>query len=314
MEGGRAVTLGPYAYKVGPTCNGVPPGCGFATFFVQSYHRPPVLAHALRHPRVQHDIYIDDFTVSTHHASEDQVVRDLVDDANDLLALVQDELASEVSVPKCGLVASSNGLLLRLRRAFKEYAGPWAKVVSNLGIDFVAGRSRAACGARTSRRGRLRQTARRMKRIERIKKAAPPTKARKLYSCGLAPSHFFGAEVMGIDNVELNSAQRQWLGALPVTASGRSRTLALALYGDPTFTGATAPIRHYAKEVWWAMLQGAGVRSNGLNLPALAAAWRATCEAPPRSWAKARGPMAALYLSCVRAGCIMDDPLSRQAA
>ena len=73
------------------------------------------------HPRVMHDIFIDNFTAAARHRSEDQVVQDMVNDANDLLALVREDLASEVSVPKCGLVASSNRLLLRLMLA------PWTR-------------------------------------------------------------------------------------------------------------------------------------------------------------------------------------------
>ena len=309
--GGRAVTLGPFASVVGHTRKGVPPGCGFATFFVQAYHRPPIIRHAAMHPRVQHAIYIDDFSVSTCSHSEEQVVRDLVADANDLLDLIQVDLASEVSLPKCGLVASSARLLTRLRAAFREYGGPETRSVPNLGIEFTAGRSRAAAGARTVRRGRLRLTGMRIKRVRRVKRVAA-AKTRRLYTCGLAPNHFYGADVMGIDNVELDQARRQWLATLPVGASGRSRTLALALYGDPTFMGATAPIRQYAKEVWRAAMGPAGSCRSPLSLPELAAAWREVWGAPPRSWAKVRGPIAALYVSCERLHCVMEDPFRIQ--
>jgi hypothetical protein len=111
-------------------------------------------------------VFIDDLAGETASHDEHKVVGRLAAGAAQLWQTISADLDSAVAKHKSVLLASSDSLLDKLKLAFGRYAGSAQSAASNLGVDFAAGRRRAA---RSSTKTLRTRQARFLKRCRRLR-------------------------------------------------------------------------------------------------------------------------------------------------
>ena len=89
---------------------------------------------------VEPDYFIDDFTMAAM-GSYRTVIKDLVHFAENLRAVIVEELEASIALDKAAVVASSRKLARALRKLLQELAGKLTSAAKNLGIDFIAGKA-----------------------------------------------------------------------------------------------------------------------------------------------------------------------------
>ena len=283
---------------------GVVAGCGAATTLVKVFYYRPFLDFGLRHPRVVMDVFIDDTQVASQ-GREELLVEDIVEATSDLASIIEGTLGSQISLPKAAVVASSNSVAAKLRRALKAKAGAETYLAKNLGVDCSAARPRAWRSRAGTRHKRLAGVAPRLARLRRLVKAGA-RKAGKVYRTGIQPQATFGCEVNGLSDGEVARLQKSAASAFPPFGRLRSRTLVLLAHGDPLAKPATAAMCRWAKEVW---LASCGQEGRALPLSRLSRLWRLSL-CGPKGWRSARGPMAVARLEAKRLGWSFDDPFT----
>jgi exonuclease III len=303
----RVVAMQDIAVDAGRPKRGIAAGCGFATYYAQIYVIPGLDWFSKANPKIGLQIYVDDFTGQTKDAEEHTVAERLVDGARKLLDLIEVDLECTLSVPKACLIASSDRLLGKLGKAFGQLKGSQSRTVANLGIDFAAGRHRGAFAGNSIRRKRLRQATRRLPRVRRLR-AGAGDRVHRLFTSGLGPAAWYGAEVYGFSDKELWQLQTTALATLTPQASGRSRHLTLLLADDQSWRPTAAPIVRWAKEVWLSVVKGPPAEGTYYSLAELGCIWRATELKAPTKWAQVRGPVAAMALSMRRIGWKATGP------
>eukprot|EP00959_Pyramimonas_sp_CCMP1952_P385762 8084759-Pyramimonas_sp.AAC.1 len=80
---------------------------------------------------------------------------------------------------------------------------------------------------------------RRLHRLAQIRRA--DANMRKTYQTGLKAAAYYGAEVVGLTNPEVQEAQSQYLKIVGPRCTTRSRSLALSILGGPTWSAALGP-------------------------------------------------------------------------
>ena len=109
-SGERVLTLNGCAVSAGYPTKGVIAGCGAATYHVQVYHTPPISKFYNAHRHLDLNIHIDDLTLTATGRSDSEVLESISEGAAALHCIIQDDLGSNVSVPKANLVAASDDL------------------------------------------------------------------------------------------------------------------------------------------------------------------------------------------------------------
>ena len=204
--------------------------------------------------------------------------------------LMQDlvDLKLPVQPKKMGFVATA----ARLKRQFAPFAAriqvKFKRWMRNLGHELSATRPR-----RYQERARLNVLKSRKRRIVSLAKTVG-RKIVKLQLTGLAPMALHGAAVSGVSNEALRQA-RTSAGVLAGARPAASLTLTLMMqpqqHCDPVYTASQVVVQ-YAQWLWEA-------RS---ALASLQAAWQVinATLSTNASWANARGPIAAVWLTLHR--------------
>ena len=290
---------------------GVAAGCIFALTCVRIYILTCADDFVLRHPLVSLDVYVDDWALDAT-GPEEQVYDALSDAAGDLIhVVVKDELNSEVSRPKAATVASSPTLAKRLRSKLGPFGGAERNVAVRLGIDFAAGRKRAAWKGRSTRAKRLARAQKRVTRASFFTTVAG-MRARKLFTAGIKPLAGYGSEVSGMSDSQLDVLTRMEARFLTPRARGRSLTALLLLRASSSLGLAATALVRWAREVWEAATYP---RPRGFTLPQCRQRWEASLAAEPESrltWYSVRGPMGAARLEAARLGWQFTGPFSIQ--
>jgi hypothetical protein len=234
----------------------------------------------------------------------------LVGAARKLIDLIEIDLECSLSVPKASLVASSDKLLNMLGKAFGQLKGSQNRTVANLGIDFAAGRHRGVFSQKSIRKTRLLKAVLRLPRIRRLRTGTARDRCHRLFTSGLGPAAWYGAEVYGFSDKELWHLQTTALATLSPQARGRSRQLTLLLADDQTWRPTAAPIVRWAKEVWLSVVKGPPASGAYLSLPELGTVWRAAAANRVTQWSQVRGPAGAMALSMKRLGWSATGPFT----
>ena len=110
----------------------------------------------------------------------------------------------------------------------------------------------------------------------------------QLYVTGLQAYAYYGAEVVGMDALQLKSAQAEYLNLVGSPARSRSSAVALAVAGDPLWRQGIGPA------LTWASIIGKATTSASfqgfVTLPWPGALAGPVVQALPRSWGGVRGP------------------------
>jgi hypothetical protein len=115
---------------------GIAAGCSLATVWVQVYSLGPLRCWAIVHPQVGLSVFIDDLTGESSDTEPHKLVGCLAAGAAALQDCITHELGCKVALHKSALVASSDIVLQRLKRAFGTFAGVAKSSAPNLGIVF----------------------------------------------------------------------------------------------------------------------------------------------------------------------------------
>ena len=132
-----------------------------------------------------------------------------------------------------------------------------------------------------------------------------------IFTTGLQAAATFGAEVVGVNNMELKHLRDIAAQAMQPATRGRCRAALFVMKGDPTWRPSIAPLIRWAQEVWWTSVPKSGI------VPCLAStlfhrAWANLRRAPPKGWGQVRGAVDAAYLSARRIGWTIVDPFTFQ--
>ncbi len=199
-----------------------------------------------------------------------------------------------------------------------------ATAAPNLGVDFAAGRRRAAHGRSNTRAQRLRKGFRRRKRLKRLA-AVVGGRALGIFTTGTLSGMIYGSEINGISDVELLKINRLAAVTMRPSARGRSLSMLMALHKSPTWRAGTAPVLQYVRAAWRAMAAAGDEDGADLTLPELRQALESldlgrliesrrggvgTADGKRRRWDRVRGPAGALMLSLDRIGWHLSDPFT----
>eukprot|EP00973_Karenia_brevis_P046399 6433519-Karenia_brevis.AAC.1 len=135
----RHLKLGSMVAESGIRPNrGVAPGCTFAMTLIKVYVVEDMDRFVSQHPRVAFDMYVDDITLSRQGSTE-RVITDIDEAADELHAVIQQELKAELAYAKAAVVASSACISRRIKKALGERGGSCVTSTIGLGVDFAAG-------------------------------------------------------------------------------------------------------------------------------------------------------------------------------
>ncbi len=290
---------------------GVVAGCPLATTLVKVYTLSAYDELLVRAPSVWFDNYIDDNVLSAQ-GPPSSVVHDLVDAANILHELMTEDLGCRIARGKTRVVASSDEVGRRISRAISGcVGGEMATAAPNLGVDFAAGRRRAAHGRSNTRAQRLRKGFRRRKRLKRLA-AVVGGRALGIFTTGTLSGMIYGSEINGISDVELLKINRLAAVTMRPSARGRSLSMLMALHKSPTWRAGTAPVLQYVRAAWRAMAVAGDKDGADLTFPELRQALESldvgrliesrrggveTADGKRRRWDRVRGPAGALTLN-----------------
>ena len=205
----RVVTLATAAVPVGHATSGFVAGDSLATTVIQVYTLDPMDNFTMKHTAVSLQIFIDDFLLQCCGRTEEFVENKIFEAAKDLVPCIEDELGCTVHTGKAEVVASSAGLLARVRRRMGVLSGSGEGHAVNLGISYASGMRRSTFWKRSAQVGRANLGGKRARRTWRLKRAIG-NKVARLISTGTAPSMLYGAEVYGMSNKEV-IIMRGWL-------------------------------------------------------------------------------------------------------
>jgi hypothetical protein len=180
--------------------------------------------------------------------SEDQLIKFFPLVVADADRFISSELGCSIALDKVAAVSSSSSVLKRLRAVLGPLAGTPVLSTKNLGVDYSAARPQAPRTAKV-RRDRLKKVVKRIKKL-RLLAAAAGTKAGKIFTMGLLPAAAFGSEITGISDRHLDKLRSIAMISRPPFGMAASRSIKLAVHGDPVAYHGAAAILRWAKEAW----------------------------------------------------------------
>ena len=119
---------------------GVAPGCAFATTLVKVYCLECFKQFVTGHPHVGLDVYIDDIQMSAEGQDPEDLVGNLVEAADDMIDVIEAQIKAKIAIDKTSVVASTDGIARRLRKALGENGGHAMFGAVALGVDFCVGK------------------------------------------------------------------------------------------------------------------------------------------------------------------------------
>ncbi len=325
----RMLTMqGRVARETFPTV-GVIAGCSLAmsltkVFYLRALDR---LAVALP-PTVSLDVHVDDVTLSAV-GPPPAIVPDLVA-ARVLLLDVLDHIGCSVAPDKTAVTATTRKIAAEIARR----VGVPTAVTSTpciLGIDNTAGARRARLGTTSKKAARLRNALARRRRLGQVQRAVGG-KARRVFRAGLLPAATYDAPIWGMAQAEVLRLRRLAATTMSPRAPGRSLSMVTLWHGHPTADAEAAPVVHYAKMVWKAVVRRDDARLRGSSLADLRAWWEAAQiyagplaeqalaargadgriphKTAKKLWSEVKGPIGAAALTLATVGWRFGSALS----
>ena len=105
---------------------------------------------------------------------------------------------------------------------------------------------------------------------------------------GVAQAAYYGAEVIGVNSIELQRARASYMALVGSPARSGSSALGLLAEGDPTWRQGLGPILTWSSICWKAATHPAFKAF--IDIPRLGALAGAVIKQPPTTWASVRGP------------------------
>jgi hypothetical protein len=227
---------------------GAPAGSRFADTALRMVLLRPMDKMTANHPNANLSVYIDD--VGTRCAGKkDDVIRWTVEHA----------IAVKEAITQAGLrVADDKGQVIAKDARWRNRIAIEAadsgvilkqcRTIKNLGIDFAFG----VKSKEPTRALRLQKAAQRGKRLDTIKSAGIP--AARFFKTSSEPVAMYGVGVNGINSGSLHKLRALASGANSRSTAGKNIGLDLLLADvdqyDPTFLAQTAPLTHWANQIW----------------------------------------------------------------
>jgi hypothetical protein len=200
------------------------------------------------HPNANLSVYIDD--VGTRCAGkQDDVIKWTVEHA----------IAVKEAITQAGLrVADDKGQVIAKDARWRNRIAIEAadsvvilkqcRTIKNLGIDFAFG----VKSKEPTRAIRLQKAAQRGKRLDTIKSAGIP--AARFFKTSSEPVAMYGVGVNGINSGNLYKLRALASGANSRSTAGKNIGLDLLLADidqyDPTYLAQSAPLKHWANQIW----------------------------------------------------------------
>ena len=279
---------------------GIVAGCTFATslirvFAMEAFDSIP------RGP--DFDVYVDDLSLSATGTAR-SVVTTLVQGAKALDVAISATLRCELAMDKIGMVSSCRAVSAQLSNFLGPLVGDISRDrVTNLGVDYTAGRAVRAPGKGRSAKLKERAAAalRKTRRLARLGSMVG-RKCVKVFAAGPLAGAVYGSDIFGVSDRELLDLRRMAMAGVKPSAQGRSLSVLSLLEGDPPWRACCAPIIRWAKEVW--ILQTRAF-DWALGWGELRAGWDSVFSRDDHSWTKVSGPISALRMSLFRLGWTM---------
>ena len=158
-----------------------------------------------RHPQLWLFVFIYDVMVMGSSPTKGRLVEDLAVGADDMVTVVQEQLHCQVAKHKAALVASSDGVLKDIAKAFGSFGGEAGPAATNLVVDFRIGRTRRARKTRSTLSSRFQKLQQRCRRLRSVRAGGADIK--NIYKTGLEQAGYYGHEVNGMDDREVWQAQ-----------------------------------------------------------------------------------------------------------
>ncbi len=301
--------------------HGIIAGCSFANALTRAYSMDPYdrVAAAIDDLPTEHgalDVFVDDVAL-TVTGTKAQVMTALVDAKDILQREITDSLYCHVEMSKAAVVSSDAGLTRALAKKFGDLAGPVSarngrRAATNLGVDYAAGRSRAALAQSGRRKKRMRTLQLRSRRLARVRSLLG-RRAPNIFASGLLAEAEYGAAVNGFTDVEIVKLRRAAAQALTPRARGRSLTRVMLLAKVPTWRAEVAPALQYARQVWEAAIRKTDQLNGGMTLADISRVWHGAqrddlLHQGRRKWTATRGPISTLMLTLHRVRWSMPTP------
>ena len=268
--------------------------------------------HAVSHPNVSLNVYIDDIVLDSTSISKSAVIEDMTCAAQDMLVMLEDGAELPIARNKSAVISNSKTTAASLRRSLGDLGGPALGSIRSLGVDFWGGNPGRASKkpVRALRRATFRK---RKYRLRALASASKPAAA-KVYFCGVIPSLLFDAPVYGLFGNDLKVMRRD-AGAIS-GLRGRRKSPNLAFLfdplKDPEVVSALPLVQRFCREVWNAALPPAHREAAGLSLGTLAegvSGYLRSNSNPPFCFRRvSNGPVSALHRVLVTAGWRFVSP------
>jgi hypothetical protein len=207
-----------------------------------------------------------------------------------------------VALHKSALIASCDDVLRRLKRAFGRFAGESKSSAPNVGIDFFVGRRRALRKSVGLIKTREIKFGRRVRRLRALRTGG--YNMRELYITGLQSYAHYGADVVGLDAMQLKKARANYMGLVGATVRSSKTSLTLAAMGDPLWRQALGPALTWATLVWRATTSSDFQKV--VTVPELGRLAGPILVKAPFTWGEVRGPLGAAVVSLRRIGWAFD--------
>ncbi len=268
----RLLTMqGRVARETFPTV-GVIAGCSLAMSLTKVFYLRGFDDLAAKLPRtVTMDVHVDDVTLSAV-GPPNAIAADL--------AAARAELVVALGLLGCSIAPDKTAITATTRATAKEIArrvGASEAVTSTpclLGVDNVAGARRARLGHKSKKAARLRGALARRLRLKHLHRAVG-RKAARVFRAGLLPAASYDAAIWGMSQAEAVRLRRLAATTMSPRAPGRSLSMVTLWYGVPTADAEMAPVAHYSKMIWRAVVQRDEARMRGSSLADIRAWWEA---------------------------------------
>ncbi len=267
---------------------GIAAGCGLATYWIQVYSYEPLHGWQVVHPQVGLSMFIDDLLGETADTQQHKVVGRLAAGAAALHDVIDRELNCTVAQHKSALIASSDPLLARLRRAFGRFGGEAKSSAPNLGVDFFAGRRRAHKKSVLVLRKREDRFLKRVRRLQTLRRSGYDM--RELFITGLQSFSHYGSEVVGLDTRQLQRARARYMELVGTKVQSAKANLTLAVMGDPLWRQGLGPALTWSTIVWKATTNADYGRI--ISVPELGRLAGPVMVKAPRTWGRSGAPSA----------------------
>ena len=290
---------------------GIIAGSAFAVYELKLVLITLCKRHDRNFPDVRLTVYIDDIIVDATSKSKQDLVTDLADSANALVADLTQFAHCKIAAHKTQVVANDLAIAQSVSRSLRGFQGSVCRSVRNLGVDLSPGRAFKGIKAKV-RGSRFKRIAGRLRKLQLLAKAQKKI-GTQLFFCGLWPAVNFDNPVYGLFGKALRAFRGSAAKALGLKGPKRSTDLGFAFHRDkdPEILGAVAPLQRLLSEIWMAALPARSRNPCVISLGTLAAGISACTDSAELVDERCiSGPISASFVSLKAIGWKFTGPFS----